>query len=90
MTVQEMITQMGERIFDQSFQDYLSATCQTLPGMDFLTEEDSYKVTMDRLTGTIPLNLGAIDKVRLRRISAETDLAVDPISFAIWEKDALR
>ena len=31
-----------------------------------------------------------IDKVRLRRISAETDLAVDPISFAIWEKDALR
>ena len=53
MTVQEMITQMGERIFDQSFQDYLSATCQTLPGMDFLTEEDSYKVTMDRLTGTI-------------------------------------
>ena len=27
MTVQEMIEQMGERVFDQSFQDYLSATC---------------------------------------------------------------
>lgn len=53
MTVQEMIEQMGERVFDQSFQDYLSATCQTLPGMDFLTEEDGYKATMDRLTGTI-------------------------------------
>ena len=53
MTVQEMITQMGERVFDQSFQDYLSATCQTLPGMNFLTEEDGYKASMNRFTSTI-------------------------------------
>lgn len=53
MTVQEMIAQMGERVFDLSFQDYLSATCQTLPGMDFLTEEDGYKSAMDRLARTI-------------------------------------
>lgn len=48
MTVQEMIAQMGECVFEQSFQNYLSATCQMLPGMDFLTEEDGYKATMDR------------------------------------------
>ena len=53
MTVQEMIMQMGERVFDQSFQDYLSATCQTLPGMNFLTEEDGYKASMNRFTSTI-------------------------------------
>lgn len=53
MTVQEMIAQMGEHVFDQSFQGYLSAACQTLPGMDFLTEEDGYKASMDRLASTI-------------------------------------
>ena len=53
MTVQEMIEQMGERVFDQPFQDYLSATCQTLPGMNFLTEEDGYKASMNRFTSTI-------------------------------------
>ena len=39
---------------------------------------------------SLPLNLAAGDKVRLRLISSETDLAVVPISFAIWAKDALR
>ena len=53
MTVQEMIEQMGERVFGQSFQDYLSATCQTLPEMDFLMEEDGYKAAMDQLTRSI-------------------------------------
>jgi len=53
MTVQEMIAQMGERVFEQSFQNYLSATCQMLPGMDFLTEENGYKASMDRFTSTI-------------------------------------
>ena len=48
-----MIGQMGERVFDQSFQDYLSAPCQTLPGMDFLTEENGHKAAMDQLARTI-------------------------------------
>ena len=53
MTVQEMIAQMGEHVFDQSFQDCLSATCQTLPGMNFLTEENGHKAAMDQLARTI-------------------------------------
>lgn len=52
MTVQEMIAQMDERVFEQSFQNYLSATCQMLPGMEFLTE-DGYKASMNRFTSTI-------------------------------------
>ena len=48
-----MIGQMGERVFDQSFQDHLSAPCQTLPGMDFLTEENGHKAAMDQLARTI-------------------------------------
>lgn len=53
MTVQEMIEQMGEHVFDQFFQDCLSATCQTLPGMNFLTEENGHKAAMDQLARTM-------------------------------------